>query len=129
MAAVAAHDDRHDGVPAPHPGDHVKSDVVFPGQREVAGRDIAKGDVRSGLGDAGPQCGVDADDAKDAVALGDDDVAHADAMIGPAQETRSRPSSAGTIRKSRSMTSFALRTRNMLAWSAFGIACPRRDQL
>src|SRR5271155_1449582 len=75
--AVAAHDDRDDGVPAPHPPDHVEGDVVLSGERKVPRRDIAKGNVRPTLGNAVPERRIDPHDDKDAVALGDDDMAHA----------------------------------------------------
>ena len=116
---TAAHDDSHDRALAPDPLDHFESDIVFAHDREIGPGDVAQGDAGMDAFEAAAQPRIDAHDAEYTVVAGGNDVPHAAAMIGPAQELVEE----GVCRQheeSVSITSEARRTRNILACSAFG---------
>ena len=110
----------HRGLAARHALHHVEHDVVLSRQREVALRDVAEMHSAIGRLDAAPQPGVDPHDTGDAVAARDNDVMEAMVVRMIAAGRRRSRASAGTMVTSRSMTSPARRTRNMLACIAFG---------
>ena len=68
------YDDRHEGVFAPHPLDHVEGDLIVADDRVVPAGDVPKGHWRVSSLKTAPQAGVDANDAVNSALLGHHDV-------------------------------------------------------
>ena len=123
--ALSLHYDPHDRLAATEPGDHVEHRGRRSHDRIVSLREGAKRNVVRPRADRPSQRGVYPQHADDQVAA----ITTTWRMpldFGAMRMKSSKLVASSIRRKSRSIASLALRTRNILACSAFGIGWPRR---
>jgi hypothetical protein len=80
-AASAAHDHRHDGVPAPYAADNIEGGLILVYHGEVAAGDIPEAQTGMGAFQSSAKTCVDADHAVDVAFVSDYDVAQAPSVL------------------------------------------------